>query len=160
MARPPPAKPVSQRVRKGFQALAANQEKMEQIRKNAENSKYFDGSAPMTRKYNASAPSSQIWSSNYTRSGWKALLLTYTYVGNKRSQARSYFEMFVESCYELTEPEDVWAPEHFTMRTKQFLEGVTNIAKGKFEEKIKTPTLWSMCNEATSPKSTFADTHS
>jgi hypothetical protein len=51
MAQPPPAKAVSTRVRKGFAALAANEEKMEAIRQNAEASKYFDGSAPMTSEY-------------------------------------------------------------------------------------------------------------
>ncbi|KAJ4305039.1 hypothetical protein N0V90_000568 [Kalmusia sp. IMI 367209] len=49
MAQPPPAVPVSARVRKGFLALAANQEKMEAIRHNALISKFFDGSAPSTR---------------------------------------------------------------------------------------------------------------
>lgn len=51
MAAVPPARAVSTRVRKGFQALAANEEKMQAIRKNAESSRYFDGSAPSTRKY-------------------------------------------------------------------------------------------------------------
>ncbi|RYN35423.1 hypothetical protein AA0119_g1235 [Alternaria tenuissima] len=50
MAQPPPAKKVSDRVHLGFAALAANEKKMAAIRKNAEDSKYFDGSAPKTRK--------------------------------------------------------------------------------------------------------------
>lgn len=50
MAQPPPAKKVSDRVHLGFAALAANEKKMAAIRKNAEDSKYFDGSAPKTSK--------------------------------------------------------------------------------------------------------------
>jgi hypothetical protein len=126
---PPPAKPVSSRVRKGFQALAANQEKMEAIRKNAEASKYFDGSAPMTRKYN-SCP--RTWSSRLDKS----------HTGTKRQQARAYFEMYVESCYGTTDVGEVWDAREFVTRTKEFLEGVVNVSKGKFEEKVKTQTLW------------------
>ncbi|KAH7344368.1 hypothetical protein BKA66DRAFT_579444 [Pyrenochaeta sp. MPI-SDFR-AT-0127] len=110
MSQPPPAVPVSSRVRKGFQALAANVQKMETIRQNAEVSKYFDGSAPSTRK--------------------------------RREQARAQFQEFVESCYGLTEMNDVWSRDTFLDYTKQFLEGITNISVGKLEKKIKAQTLW------------------
>jgi hypothetical protein len=49
--KPPPPVKVSARISKGFQKLAADTEKMNAIRENAEASRYFDGSAPSTRKY-------------------------------------------------------------------------------------------------------------
>ncbi|CAN9084703.1 unnamed protein product [Alternaria alternata] len=110
MAQPPPAKKVSDRVHLGFAALAANEKKMAAVRKNAEDSKYFDGSAPKTRK--------------------------------RREQVRAYFEAFVKSCYGETDVDQIWNSQMFTARTKQFLEGVTNITQGRFEENIKASTLW------------------
>ncbi|CAE7216402.1 hypothetical protein PTTW11_10820 [Pyrenophora teres f. teres] len=108
---PPPAISITDKARKGFQALAANQEKRSAMRKNAETSRYFDGSAPMTRR--------------------------------RRQQVRAYYEVFVQSCYQITAIEEIWDRSEFITRTKEFLEGVTHVAEGKFEEKIKTATLWS-----------------
>jgi len=63
-------------------------------------------------------------------------------VGKRREQVRAYFEAFVKSCYGETDVDQIWNSQMFTARTKQFLEGVTNITQGRFEENIKASTLW------------------
>jgi hypothetical protein len=72
----------------------------------------------------------------------KVLLLTRLRAGSKRAQARAYFETFVESCYQLTQINEIWDAHEFVKRTKAFLEVITNVAKGRFGEKITPRTLW------------------
>jgi hypothetical protein len=147
MAQPPPAKKVSDRVHLGFAALAANEKKMAAIRKNAEDSKYFDGSAPKTSKcltfFLYILRDISYYSAIRCRcSAPRKYFRWLPSVGKRREQVRAYFEAFVKSCYGETDVDQIWNSQMFTARTKQFLEGVTNITQGRFEENIKASTLW------------------
>ncbi|KAK7180359.1 hypothetical protein DPSP01_013128 [Paraphaeosphaeria sporulosa] len=109
----PPRAKISSKFKRGFANLAENQEKIAIIRENAQKSKFFDGSAPSTRK--------------------------------KREQARALFEAFVEATNEDLGPEDasmIWRNDCFIQRSKEFLEGLLNVSKGKFSEKIQAHTLY------------------
>jgi hypothetical protein len=53
---PPPARQASLRVRRGFEALAADKEKMDAVRKNAEASEYFDVKSFSSDSMMASVP--------------------------------------------------------------------------------------------------------
>ena len=77
--------------------------------------------------------------------------------GAKREQARAQFQEFVECCYDLKDVNEIWSKDTFISYTKQFLEGVTHISIGKFEEKIKTPTLWSEYRHIHYAQKYFAD---
>ncbi|KAF2710845.1 hypothetical protein K504DRAFT_453892 [Pleomassaria siparia CBS 279.74] len=134
---PPLAVPVSSRGRKGFQALAANEAKMQAIRKNAETSAYVDGPSPSTRcweEVSTSAP--DCWA----------------LIGGRRVSAIPVYRLF-GVIFSLSLTINSYFEHHFlhqrsraraqsVSRTKQSLEGITNIWIGKFEDKVKTATLW------------------
>ncbi|KAF1953205.1 hypothetical protein CC80DRAFT_507400 [Byssothecium circinans] len=113
MAQPPPRKSVSTRISKGFAALAANKEKVEAIH-TLDTYVYPSGGGL----------------------GWPRTC------GKRREQMRTQFEEFMEAVYGVTEIEEVWNQGTFVTRSKEFLEGLLNISKGMFEEKIQTSTLW------------------
>lgn len=130
----PPAKRVTSRVSKGFKALAKNEQKMSEIRQNAISSRFFDGSAPGTRKH------------IHFNTVSKKIASTDKPTGNKREDARALYEAYCHECCdcEPTNIQSMWDKNTFVHRTKEFLEGIIHIARGKFEKRIKTGTLWSM----------------